>query len=325
MNKLMTRSVILAFGLIAASTPAFAQYPEKDIRVIMPWGAGGGADSIVRKIMSIAEDELPTSIYIENIEGGISSIGINQVMAARPDGYTYGALTYDSVITVPWRELLADYSLDRLDLIARLTSEPNALMVGTQSEFETYEDLVAAAQAEPGSITIGVHGLGSMPHLTMLELENETGLDFRPISYPDGSAGQREAILSGEIDAAITSLGDFAPLIDSGDVRGLVEFSDTENPSYSEVPISAEVGLELQTGSFLIIAGPAGLPEDVKTTFVDAVKTAFDSEEFQDWVAGVGVTASWSGPDEVTEWVQSLQADIFAQLDRLAADGVIEK
>lgn len=103
-------------GVIAVATATFgfastaqADYPERDIRAIVPWGAGGGADAIVRKIMSIAEQELPQAVFVENHEGGVTAIGINKVMGAGSDGYTVGALTYDSIVTVPWQNLLPGY------------------------------------------------------------------------------------------------------------------------------------------------------------------------------------------------------------------------
>ena len=322
----LTLSAVLGAAALAVSAPAaLAEYPEKDIRAIVPWGAGGGADAIVRKIMSIAEDELPTAIFVENVEGGLTSIGINRVMSARPDGYTVGALTYDSVVTVPWQELLPGYDLEKLKMIAQVTSEPNAIMVGADTGYETFDDLISAAKEAPETIPLAIHGLGSMTHLTLLQLQDETGAEFRVITYPGGSAPQREAILSGEAEAAITSLGDFAPLLQSGAANGLVEFSDAPNPGFPEVPISQDVGLDLQTGSFLLFAVPSDTPDEAVSTLESAIQAAWDSEEFQSWAEQVGVTPSWRGSDEVTEWANQTQSEIFSVLDELAAEGVIEK
>lgn len=322
--KFLRIAVVGALGSLAAISPSWADFPEKDIRAVVPWGAGGGTDAITRKFMSIAEKSIGRTIYVENIEGGISSIGVNEVMKSRPDGYTIGALTYDSVITVPWRQVLPGYDLERLKLLAQITSEPNALMIAP-GKYDSYAAFIEAAKAAPGSISVGVHGLGSMPHLTMLQLENEAGVKFRAISYPDGAAGQKEALLSGEVDAVITSLGDFTTLLDANQAAGLVEFSNAANPAYPQVPISADVGLEMQTGSFQLFAAPAGTPDDIVAKIEESFKQAFDSEEFQSWAKQVGVTPSWQGVDDVSEWVAETQNTIFGQLDALVAAGVIEK
>lgn len=322
--KFLRIGALSALAGLAAVSASWAEFPEKDIRVVVPWGAGGGTDAITRKFMSIAEQSLGATIFVENIEGGISSIGVNEVMKSRPDGYTITALTYDSVITVPWKEVLPGYDLERLKLIAQITSEPNALMV-SPGKFESYAALIDAAKAAPGKLSVGVHGLGSMPHLTMLQLEGEAGVSFRAIAYPDGAAGQKEALLSGEVDAIITSLGDFAVLLDSNEAVGLVEFSDAANPAYPAVPISADVGLKMQTGSFQLFAVPAGTPDEEVGKLEAAFKAAFDSEDFQSWAKSVGVTTSWQGVNDVTRWVAETQSVIFAQLDALVEAGLIEK
>lgn len=198
-------------------------------------------------------------MYVENIEGGVSAtgIGIGQVMSARPDGYTIGALTYDIVVTVPYQNMLPTYSMDKLKLIARITSEPDAIIVDASSDYQTLQDLVDAAKADPGQIRVAVQNLGGRVHLTLLQLHDLTGAEFKIVSYPGGAAPQKEAILSDEVDVALTSLGDFANLIDDGTARGIVEFSTAKNRTY-DVPTSEDAGIDLQNGSFIVFAAPAG-------------------------------------------------------------------
>ncbi|MDZ5696543.1 tripartite tricarboxylate transporter substrate binding protein [Chelativorans sp. M5D2P16] len=318
---------LLAVGTIGAlmSSAALADYPEKDIRVIVPWGAGGGTDGIVRKLTSIAEKNLGTSMYVENIEGGISATGVSQVMNARPDGYTIGALTYDSVVTVPWQGLLPSYDLDKLKLIARVTSEPDAIIVGSDTPYETFDDLVAAAKENPGSVKVGIQNIGSRLHLAVLQLQDETDTEFKIIAYPGGAAPQKEAVLNDEVDVVATSLGDFAPLLESGDVRGILEFSETTNPTFNTVPTAKEAGLDLRIGSFIVFAAPAGTPDEAVEAIEQAYKEALESDEFQNWVASVGVTPDWLGTDEVTRWADETSETLFDQMDMLVEQGVIKK
>lgn len=324
MQKLKTA----LFGIlgIAMATAAHAQdYPSKDIRMIVPWGAGGGTDGIVRKISTLAEADLPVAIYVENIEGGMSGTGVMQAMSAAPDGYTLAALTYDSVITVPWQGLVPGYDLDRLALIARITSEPDAIMVSGSSENDTIEKLLAAAKEQPGKIKVGIQGLGSRVHLAMLQLQDATGTEFKLVSYPGGAGPQKEAILSGEVEAVITSLGDFASLIEAGDVKPVVEFSDTPNPAFPDVPIARDSGIDLQIGSFIILAAPAGTPDPVMAKLEETYKKAHESAAFQDWLAEVGVTSSWLGSAEVTDWATGTQEKYFAIMQGLVDQGIIQK
>ncbi len=322
LTRIALTTTALTFALTGA---AFAEYPERDIRVVVPWGAGGGTDGIVRKLTNIAEGEIGASMYVENVEGGISATGISQVMNAEPDGYTIGALTYDSVITVPWQGLLASYKMDNLDLIARVTSEPDAIIVDAGSDYQTIDDLIAAAKADPGDIRIGIQNIGSRTHLAILQLQDETGAEFKIIGYPGGAAPQKEAILSDEVDVVATSLGDFASLMADGTVRGLLEFSDSPNPTYPDVQTAADAGLDLRIGSFIVLATPDGTPEDVRVKIEAAYKAALESEEFQTWVADVGVTPSWIGQDGVTGWADETSQTLFTQMDDLVEEGVLTK
>ena len=262
---------------------------------------------------------------MENVEGGISATSVTQVMNAEPDGYTIGALTYDSVVTVPSQGLLPSYHMANLELIARATSEPDAIIVDADSDYETIADLTEAAKADPGGIRVGIQNIGSRTHLAILQLQDETGTEFKIVGYPGGAAPQKEAILSDEVDVVVTSLGDFSSLLADGTVRGLLEFSDSRNPTYPEVPTAADEGLDLRIGSFIVFAAPAGTPGDVVAEIEAAYEAALGSDEFQGWVADVGVTPSWLGSDEVTAWAEETSETLFSQMDDLVEAGILQK
>ena len=317
-------------GAVAALTTALvplaalAEFPERDVRMVVPWGAGGGTDGIVRKVTTLAEESLGGTIYVENIEGGNSATGVGQVMGAKGDGYTLGALTYDSVVTVPWQGMLPSYKMDKLDLIARITSEADAIIVDANSDYQSLDELLAAAKADPGKVRIGVQNLGGRVHLTLLQLQKLTDTQFKIVSYPGGAAPQKEALLSDEVDVVMTSLGDFANLIEDGTARGIVEFSDAKNPTY-DVPTAEEAGVELLNGSFIVIAAPAGTPEDVVAKIEAAYETAYNSDEFQDWLATIGVTPNWLAGDDLDTWADETAQGLFTEMDALVEAGVLSK
>ncbi len=317
MKKLPCLAALSAVALFAAPPALAEEFPQKDVRVVVPWGAGGGTDGIVRKITTLAEGALGGTMYVENVEGGASATGIMEVMNAEPDGHTMGALTYDSVVTVPRQGLLASYSLDKLDPVARITSEPDAIMVSKDAPYQTFDALLEAAKANPGGVRVGIQNIGSRTHLAMLQLEEMAGADFDLIAYPGGAAPQKEALLSGEVDVVVTSLGDFAPLIQAGDAKGVVEFSQSRNPTYSDVPTTAEEGVDLQVGSFILLAVPSGTPYEARQALIEAYQQAYDSDEFQTWVADVGVTPSWLAGEEARVWMEATQAELFEVMDEI--------
>jgi len=321
--KLMLIFVLLMFSVVTLASIA-AEYPEKDIRMICPWGAGGGTDAITRKISQIAEKSLPVSIYVENMDGGMSGTGVYTVMQSKLDGSTLGTLTYDSVITVPWKELVPGYSMDKLALLCRLTSEADALVVRQDSKYKSFEELVKAAKENPEGINIGIQELGSRTHIAVLQLQEKVGIEFNVISYTGGAGPQKEALLSGEAEVIITSLGDFAPLINSGDARGLVELSATRNVKFTDVPTLKELGYDLEVVSFVLVAAPAGTPEDILSKLEKTFDDAYHTEEFLDWLNMVGVTSAWLGREEVNKWAVETQTKYFDILNDLTEQGIIE-
>lgn len=324
-KKFILFSAIFAVAFLFSSIGICAEYPTKDIRTICPWGAGGGTDAITRMITKIAEKSLPVSMYVENIEGGLSATGIMGIMKAKPDGYTIGSITYDSVITVPWQKLVPGYDLKKLKMICRITSEPDALMVRADSKYKTLEDILKAAKAKPGKINVGVQGVGSRVHLAMLRIQDMTGTKFNLVSYPGGAGPQKEAILSGEVEVVITSLGDFAPLIRPGKVRGIVELSEGRNPAFPDVPIMKEEGYDIQIGSFIIMVTTAGTPDDVVAKLEKVFYDAHHSDEFRTWLAKVGVSATWLGKDKVTKWAYDTKDLFFKMMEDLVKQGILKK
>ena len=317
-SKSLKGKIALVLGACIIGTSVAAQdFPTRDIRLIVPWPAGGGADAISRKISTLAEQDLPKSIYVENIAGAVTATGLIQMTSSRPDGHTVGVLTYDSVITLPRGQMVPGYSLDNMTPIARITTEADAIVVSKQSGINTFEELVEKAKANPGTVRVGVAPKGSGPYLSVIQLEKLLNVDFNVITYAGSSSAEAEALLSGELDAAISSLGDFSGIISSGDVKGVVELSSVQNLTYTDVPTINSKGYDLQTGSFIILAAPKDTPPEAVTTLETAFKAAYDSAEFQDWLKQVGVTPDWLGSDQVRGWMDELQNKTFTLMDEL--------
>lgn len=317
-KKTIKSGIILATAFCALATSvSAADFPSRDIRLIVPWPAGGGADGISRKISQIAEKSLGQSIYVENIGGAVTATGLMQMAKARPDGHTIGVLTYDSVITLPRGKMVPGYSLEKMTPIARITKEADAIVVSKHSGFKTFDELINAAKEKPNTVRVGVAPKGSGPFLAVRRLEKMLGVTFNVISYAGSSSAEAEALLSGELDAAISSLGDFSGIISSGDALGVVELSSEQNPSYPNVPPISTFGHDIETGSFILLAAPKNTPPEVIAKLEAAYKTAFETEDFQKWLATVGVTPSWLGSDGVQSWIDELQTTTFSVMDEL--------
>ncbi|HZK12651.1 MAG TPA: tripartite tricarboxylate transporter substrate binding protein [Atribacterota bacterium] len=325
-KKLVSFVLVLIFVSVFSMGSFATDFPTRDIRVIVPWASGGGTDAIIRVISKIAEKSLPKAMYVENIEGGLSGVGLYEVMIAKPDGYAIGGFTYDSIVTVPRLNLVPSYSLDKIKMICLVTKEAGALVVKGDARWKDWEEFAAEAKAKPGKISVGVDGIGNAQHLRLLKIKEVTGLDFKILPYPGGSGEKKEALLSGEADAIMTSLGDFAPLIQAGEARGLIEMADQRNPQFTEVPNFKELGYPgLVKGSFVVLGTTAGTPENVVEILEKAYYDAHHSDEFRDWALKTGVVATWLGADEVTDYIMQVQKDEYDMIKKLVDQGIINE
>ncbi len=320
---LITMVLLASVALFAAGEGEKA-YPAKDIQFIISSSAGGGTDSISRKVSLIAEKALGGEFYYVNKPGAADATGPNALMAAKADGYTIGNVNYGAVVNAPFQELIQGYDLSKLDIIALVTKEPDAIMVHKDSPYQTFDALIEAARKNPGKIRVADQGIGGRVNLLARRIMEEYKVKFNMISY-QGSTPQREAIVNKEVDAAITSLGDFTPLLVSGDAVGIIEFSTSTNLAYPDVPTSTELGLSdsLLSGSFLSIAVPVETPADIKAQLVAAYKTAVTSDEFVNWTKTVGVSASFMEGAELDQFITGVQESEWAALEELKAQGVL--
>lgn len=298
-------------------------FPTRDITHIMPWSAGGGTDSVMRTFLQYAEEPLGVGIRTQNVTGAQSGVGTLRLMRARPDGYTIGTLTWDSMITVPYRDLVPGYDTSALSYLANITLYPTVLAVNADTGWETLEDFVAAAKAEPGKVTVSDSGIAGIWHLHALDMAEKLGIELNHVPFPHGSAEQREALISGENDAGSLSYATVATAHDAGQVNVLAVMGEERDPSLPDVPTFTELGYDVIWGGMRVLAVPAETPEDVQATLVAGLKAAFDNSEFQEAATKTGMNAYWMDGPTAKAYVERTQIRAAAMLDKLKAEGVI--
>lgn len=326
--KRLSRSLILfcVLTLLMGLNPVLAgDYPDKDVKHIMPWGAGGGTDTVMRSFMKYAEKELGRKIYTVNIKGAKSGLGVSELMSSPDDGYTIGSLTYDSIITVPYFGLLDNYSLDKLQFVATVTMHPTVIAANVKSPYETLEDVIAAAKKAPGQVQVSNVGLGGVWHLPMVDLQQQAGVTFDHIAFAGGSGEQREALLKRETDLACMSLGGVFPLIKAKKARILAVMSEERLPEYPDVPTLKEKGYDAVWGSLRVIATPKGVDPAKVDKLAEAARKTADSKEWKSWLEKNGGGWTFADSENTQKFVGQLQKKVFKQLDELVAAGIVKK
>lgn len=321
--KLVTL-VLLGLSFLTTQVSA-GDYPDKDIKHIMPWGAGGGTDTVMRGFMKFMERELGSKIYTVNIKGAKSGLGTIELMNSQADGYTLGTVTYDGVVTVPYFSLLSGYSIDKLDFLATVTLHPTVLVANTDSTYKNLADLVEAAKKAPGSIQISNVGMGGVWHLPVLDLEEKAGVKFDHIVFSGGSGEQKEALLKKETEVACMSLGAANSLLRAKKIKVLGVMANERLEAHKELPTMKEQGYEVVWGSSRMIAVPAGVSQEFKEAIGDAVIKTADSSKWKKWLEKNGGGWASLNADETSKWVKAMQDKVFPLLDELVAKGTIKK
>ncbi|MEF2553329.1 tripartite tricarboxylate transporter substrate binding protein [Aurantimonas sp. A2-1-M11] len=326
-NLTMTRRILagLVLGLPLTLGAQAQDYPSKDLVHIMPWSAGGGTDTVMRTFMNFAEQQLGVGINTQNITGAQSGIGTLRLMKARPDGYTIGSLTWDSLITVPYYELVPGYSTEELAYLGSVTVHPTALVVSADSPWKTLQEFIDAAKAAPGELSISNVGSGGVWHLPALDFANEAGIEVQHIPYPDGSGPQREALLSGETDAASLSVSAAYPAIEAGQARVLAVMGDERDEAAPDVPTFKELGYDVVWGGFRVIAAPAGIAPEHSQRLQEAFAAVFEMPEFQARAEETGMGAVWMDGEATAAYLETAQERAFALMDNLVEQGLLEK
>ncbi|EPX85644.1 tripartite tricarboxylate transporter substrate binding protein [Salipiger mucosus] len=316
-------------GATLAATAAFGaaaqDYPTKDITHIMPWSAGGGTDTVMRTFLQYAEEPLGVGIRTQNVTGAQSGVGTLRLMKARPDGYTIGSLTWDSMITVPYFDLVPGYDTGALSYLATVTLYPTVLAVNADTGWETLDDFIAAANEAPGEIAISNSGIAGIWHLHALDMADALDVELNHVPFPNGSAEQREALLSGENEAASVSYATVASAHEAGDVNILAVMSSERDVNLPDTPTFTELGYDVVWGGMRVLAVPAETSDEIKATLTEGFKAAFDDPEFQEIADKQGMNAFWMGAEETQAYVDKTQERAISMLSKLEEEGVITK
>lgn len=279
MRSQMLVRLISAVGLAAAATVAAAQekYPSRPIEFIVPWGPGGGADQLARKMARLLEPELHASLPVVNVPGATGGTGMTKMLAAPPDGYAMSVYIADTHALLAtsnprWKE----QDFVPLGIMIR---QPSALFVKYDSPFKTWNDVVKAAKAGPGKLKVAILGFGSVDDMALKYMEGK-GITFTGVPY--AKPGERyTAVLGGHTDLLYEQPGDVRSFLDSKQLRAILIFNQERVlPEFADVMSSKEAGLEVYLPQFRSVIVRAGTePQRVKV-LADAVAKAADDPEY---------------------------------------------
>lgn len=280
----MHRRFLLAAAALPLAAPALAQpaYPDRPIRVVVPFAAGGPSDIVVRLLAPKVSATLGQPVVVDNRAGAGGVTGVDAVAKAAPDGYTIGIGSAGGLAISPRLDRGTPY--DPLRDLAPLTLGvlvPEPLVVPAALPFRTVAELVAAARAQPGRLNYGSAGSGSMPHLAGELFRMAAGIEVTHVSYR-GGAPLTMAILQNEVQLGFADLPILLPHIRSGALRPLAVGTQQRLSWIPEVPTMAEVGLpSVDANNWHGFVAPARVPEPILERLHAAFAGALNDPEIR--------------------------------------------
>jgi len=305
----------VAAVLLLVAVSAHAQYPQRPVSVIVPWGAGGGTDATARIIASLLEKELKQPFNVVNRTGGSGVVGHQAIASAPADGYTIGMITVE-ITMMHWVGLTPLKHTDYTP-IGLVNADPAGVHVRVDSPYKSVKDLIAAIKANPGKMKASGTGQGGIWHLAIAGLLKDQGVDPNALPWvpSNGAAPGLQDMVAGGVEVVPCSVPEARSMIDAGKVRALAIMDANPPALYPNVPtLKKELGTDWAIAAWRVIAAPKGIPADVQKTLVGALKKVYDSKEYKDFMASRGFGVVWADPEGTAKFMASSDASLGAAL-----------
>jgi tripartite-type tricarboxylate transporter receptor subunit TctC len=317
-------SIILAAALLAAcaavAQASDTQWPQRPIRLIVPFPAGASTDIIARILAQKMGQQLGQQIVIENRAGASGNIGADAVAKAAPDGYTIGIATASTHAVAA--SLSANLPYDPIKdfaPVAMLGSQPYVLVLHPALPARDLADLIALAKAKPGTLNYGSAGVASLAHLATALFASMAGIDIVHVPYKS-SAQSMTDMITGRLDMQFATIAPSLPNIRSGQLRALATSGKTRVAVLREVPTVAEAGIAgYEAALWVAVVAPAATPTTIVARLNRTVNDILKSADGTEALIAQGMTAEAGAPEAVT---QRIRDDIAKWRDVAARAGI---
>jgi tripartite-type tricarboxylate transporter receptor subunit TctC len=269
----------LASVLVTATfaSPASAQYPDRAIKMVVPWAAGGDTDNIFRPLAQQLQKHIGQTVVVANVTGASGTVGAREAKGSPADGYTVYAM-HDYIHLVHYSGL-TDISYKDFEPICLVSATPSVLTASPKTPWKDWQEFLADAKKRPGEITVGAT-LSSTSHIFPATIEKAAGVKFKYVSY-EGLAPRMTAILGGHIDLTDSNLTQKGK-VDAGQLKFLAIATEQRDPEIPNVPTLKELGLNIVYEVVRGLVVPKGTPAQVRAKIVEACGKATAEPAFKE-------------------------------------------
>ena len=300
------KSLCAALALtVGACAPSMAAWPDdQTIELVVGFAPGGGTDLMARAMAPFMEKMLggKARIVVVNKPGASGEISSTYIARSKPDGYTIGFINVPGFVFSPMHKPTS-YQVSDLRIIARVVDDPSVLMSRKDAKFTTMPAIIAQLKKEPGSLTFANSGRGTSGHLSLMGIEQVTGVKGTDIAYK-GAGEFKSALFGGHVDYAFLSVGEYLAAKNDA-MQAITVLSNKRFDDLGPVPTATELGYAVIVTSERGIAGPKALPDDIANRIQNAIKDTLQDPVFIQSVKNdAAVLAYMPG----AEWTKSLEA-----------------
>ena len=301
--------IVAALAMVAlAATPVRAEYPDKVIKIIVPFSSGGGTDIIARTLAQEISSDLGKPVIIENKPGAGTVIGTQVVATSAADGYTLLLASFAHAVNPSLNSKLPFDPHKDFAAVSLIARSLNIVVVNPASKIKSIADLIAEAKANPGKLNYGTFGTGTSAHLAGELFKSMANVNLTTVAYR-GAAPAITDLLGGQIDVIFTTVASAASLVGGGQLRALAVTTAQRSPAFPDLPTVAEGGVSgYAAESWYGLYAPAKTPAPIIERLNKAVAKAIQSPAFKRLEANEGLIMVGGPPEELDRYVRDEEA-----------------
>jgi len=304
MYTLLSRLLKIGAVLLALTAGAFADdYPNKPIRLIIPFPPGGSNDVVGRLVAKYLSDQLGQQVYVDNRGGAGGTIGSDLAAKATPDGYTLLVISLAHAVS-PWLHKLTYDPIKSFTPVAMFGSGTNVLAVNPELPVHSVKELIALAKAKPGELNYASAGVGSFQHLGGELFKLLAGVDIVHVPFRGGGPAMVD-VIGGHTKIMFSSLIQTTPHVKTGQLRALGTGGTKRNPVLPDVPTIGETVPGYEANNWWGMLAPAGTPPAIVEKLNKAVSVALDSPDLLKQFAAQGATVEKMMPAQFGKYIET--------------------
>ena len=304
MRKLLSTAALGVAAALVVGPAAAQSFPERPIKMIVPWAAGGDTDNIFRPLAPELQKHLGQPVVIANVGGASGTVGAREAKNAPPDGYTLYAV--HDYIHLTFYAGVSDVKYSDFEPVCMVSATPSVLTASAKTPWKSWQELADDAKKRPGQISVGAT-LASTSHIFPALVEKAAGIKFKYVSY-DGLAPRMNALLGGHVDLTDSNLTQKGK-VEAGLLRFLAIASEKRDPEIPEVPTLKELGMNVNYEVVRGLLVPKGTPAPVRAKLEEGCAKATAEPGFAQAMKLQGTRAAFKGAQEYGQFLDKLDAE----------------